>query len=246
MNQIIELLTSHRSERSYLDKPIPEDILASIIEAAHLAPTSMNSQQVSLVVIRDVHRRDRIAELAGGQTWIAQAPVFITVVLDMHKTRLGIEMSGKQQIAHQSIESLISGSTDVGIALGALMTAARSHGLGVVPIGGIRNNPKALIDLLQLPELTFPVAGVVIGYVDIPAQQKPRLSLNSFCHEEHYRCDGLPEAIEQYNKTLMTYWHHIGRSDGSNWSMNTASYYQDIYYPNVLPAIQQQGFKLDK
>ncbi|WP_036768356.1 NADPH-dependent oxidoreductase [Photorhabdus australis] len=246
MNQTIELLTSHRSERSYLDKPISEDILTSIIEATHLAPTSVNSQQVSLIVIRDAHCRSRIAELAGGQPWIAQAPVFITVVLDMYKTYLGIEMSGKQQIAHQSIESLISGSTDVGIALGALMTAARSYGLGVVPIGGIRNNPKAMIELLQLPELTFPVAGLVIGYVDIPAQQKPRLPLNSFCHEEYYHCEVLPEAIEQYNKTLMKHWQHIDRNDSSNWSVNTANYYQNIYYPAVLSAIQQQGFKLDK
>ncbi|MCA6222477.1 NADPH-dependent oxidoreductase [Photorhabdus antumapuensis] len=246
MNQTIELLTSHRSERSYLDKPIPEDILASIIKAAHLAPTSMNSQQVSLVVTRDARRRARIAELAGGQPWIAQAPIFITIVLDMHKTCFGMAMNGKQQAAHESVESLISGSTDVGIALGALMIAARSYGLGIVPIGGIRRDPKAMIDLLQLPELTFPVAGIVIGYVDIAAQQKPRLPLNSFCHDERYRSELLPEAIEQYDKTLMAYWHHIGRSNGNNWSTNTANYYQNIYYPNVLSTIQQQGFKLDK
>ncbi|AGB84168.1 nitroreductase [Serratia sp. FGI94] len=246
MNQTIDLLTSHRSERSYLDLPIADEVLDSIIAAAHLAPTSVNSQQVSLVVTRDPVQRARIAEIAGGQAWIAQAPVFITVVLDMHKTRLGIAMGGQQQTAHQSIESLISGSTDVGIALGALMTAARSHGLGIVPIGGIRRDPQALIELLQLPELTFPVAGLVIGHVDRGAQQKPRLPIGSFRHEERYQREALPDAIKAYNQTLSDYWQQTGRADGDDWSRNTASYYQHIYFPNVLPAIQQQGFKLDK
>lgn len=246
MNQTIELLTSHRSERSYLDTPIADDVLDSIIAAAHLAPTSVNSQQVSLVVTRDAEHRARIAEIAGGQPWIAKAPVFITVLLDMHKTDLAITMSGKQQIAHQSIESLISGTTDVGIALGALMTAARSHGLGIVPIGGIRRDPQAMIDFLQLPALTFPVVGLAIGYVDQPAQQKPRLPIASFRHEEHYQPDVLPEAIKAYNQTLVKHWQQTGRSDGDDWGNNTASYYQHIYFPNVLSAIGQQGFKLDK
>ncbi|HEI8866979.1 NADPH-dependent oxidoreductase [Serratia sp. AKBS12] len=246
MNPTLELLTSHRSERSYLDTPIADEVLDSIIAAAHLAPTSVNSQQVSLIVTRNAEQRARIAEMAGGQAWIARAPVFITVVLDMHKTRLGMAISGKQQLAHQSVESLISGSTDVGIALGALMTAARSHGLGIVPIGGIRRDPQAMIDFLQLPELTFPVAGVAIGYVDQPAVQKPRLPLASFRHEERYQREALPDAIKAYNQTLVQHWQQIGRSDGDDWGNNTASYYQHIYFPKVLSAIRQQGFKLDK
>ncbi|MDY4348221.1 NADPH-dependent oxidoreductase [Pectobacterium brasiliense] len=246
MNKTIELFTSHRSERSYLDKAIPDDVLDAIIQSAHLAPTSVNSQQVSLIVTRDPERKARIAELAGGQPWIAQAPIFITVVLDMHKTQVGIAMSDKQQHAHESLESLISGTTDVGIALGTLMAAARSFGLGIVPIGGIRRDPQAMIDFLELPELTFPVAGVAIGYVDTPAHQKPRLPLNSFRHDETYHQDVLPAAIEQYNQTLVAHWQQTGRADGDNWGDNTASYYQHIYFPKVLPAILQQGFKLDK
>ena len=50
--------------------------------------------------------------------------------------------------------------------MATLMTAARAFGLGVVPIGGIRRDPQAMIDLLRLPPNTFPVDGVVLGYVD--------------------------------------------------------------------------------
>ncbi|AXU94860.1 NADPH-dependent oxidoreductase [Erwinia persicina] len=246
MNEVTQLLKSHRSDRSYLDKPIDDAVLDDIIETAWRAPTSVNSQQVSLVVVRDAATRARIAEIAGGQPWIAQAPVFITFVLDMHKSQLGIEAEGKSQIAHESLESLISGATDIGIALGAVMTAARSHGLGVVPIGGIRRQPQAMVELLNLPELTFPVAGVVLGYIDQPAVQKPRMSLAGFRHNERYDAAILPDVIKAYNRVLVAHWQSTGREDGDNWGNNTASYYQNIYFPDVQPAILQQGFGIDK
>lgn len=246
MNTTTQLLKSHRSERSYLDTPIDDRVLDDIIECAWLAPTSVNSQQVSVIVTRDATTRAKIAELAGGQPWIARAPVFLTFVLDMHKSKLGIVAEGKQQIAHESLESIVSGATDVGIALEAAMAAAHSHGLGVVPIGGIRRMPTAMVELLELPELTFPVAGLVLGYVDQPAEQKPRMPLEAFRHEEHYHGNVLPEAISQYNKTLVAHWQQTGRKDGDNWGNNTASYYQHIYFPEVRSAILRQGFGIDK
>ena len=52
MNETVRLLQAHRSSRSYKSDPIPAEILDAIIESAHRAPTSINSQQVSLVVVR--------------------------------------------------------------------------------------------------------------------------------------------------------------------------------------------------
>ncbi|VDY65344.1 FMN reductase [NAD(P)H] [Shimwellia blattae] len=73
MSDTLDVLRSHRSDRSYLSTPVPDDVLQNIVEAAWRAPTSVNSQQVSLVVVRDPQRRAQLAELAGGQPWIAQA-----------------------------------------------------------------------------------------------------------------------------------------------------------------------------
>jgi FMN reductase [NAD(P)H] len=74
-----------------------------------------------------------------------------------------VEAAGAEQVIQDSVEGFAVGAVDAGIALGNLMTAARAAGLGVVPIGGIRRNPQAMIELLQLPELTFPIAGVASG-----------------------------------------------------------------------------------
>lgn len=246
MNPTLELMHQHRSVRSYLDTPVAPELLDAILDAAWKGPTSINGQQVSLVVVQDAARRQKIAELAGGQPWIAQAPVFITVVADFYKTRLGVEQAGKQQVIHNSVEGFAVAAVDAGITLGNLMTAARSAGLGVVPIGGIRNNPAAMIDLLQLPELTFPLVGVAIGYAAAEGDIKPRLPLASFAHPEHYHAAELPAHIAAYDAELNAHWQQLGRSDGEPWSSNTARYYQQVYFPNVAPVARQQGFGFDQ
>jgi FMN reductase [NAD(P)H] len=242
MNDTVRLLQAHRSERSYKSDPIPDEILDNIIEAAHRAPTSINSQEVSVVVVRDAEHRKRISQLTGGQPWIAKAPVFLVLVADLCKSRVGAEKAGVTQQIQHSLEGVIACATDVGIALGTLMVAARSYGLGIVPIGAVRRDPHAMIDLLGLPENTFPIAGVCIGYVDQPATQKPRLPNESFRHEERYHTETLRPAIDAYDQTLVEYWKKIARTDGTSWSKNTADAYSKVYFPDVKPAAAEQGF----
>jgi len=246
MNETLTLQHAHRSDRSFTDEPILDAQLDAIIEAAYRAPTSLNAQHVSLVVTRDAGRRAQIAELAGGQAWIAQAPVFITVVVDMHKTQVGLASIGATQLVHESVEGFAAGVLDAGIALGNLMVAAHSLGLGVVPIGGIRRNPQAIIDLLELPPLTFPINGVSIGHINKPAHQKPRLPISSFRHEEHYHTEAIAPAIAEYDRTLMDYWRSIGRQDGLPWSANTAQAYSQVYYRETQPVAAKQGFLNNK
>lgn len=246
MNPTLELMHRHHSVRSYQDQPIDPAVLDAILDAAWKGPTSINGQQVSLVVVQDPARRARIAEIAGGQPWIARAPVFVTVVIDFHKTALAAEKNGETQRIAQSVEGFAVGAVDAGIALGNLMTAARAAGLGVVPIGGIRRDPQAMIDLLALPPLTFPVAGVAFGHIDSDSTLKPRLPRPSFVHHETYDAAGLPGHVDAYDAALMDYWHRIGRSDGLPWSQNTAQSYRSVYFPLVAPMARKQGFDFEQ
>ncbi|MBX9349970.1 NADPH-dependent oxidoreductase [Chromobacterium vaccinii] len=246
MNETLQLMHSHRSVRSYQDKPVAPELLDAVLDAAWKGPTSINGQQVSLVVVQDAERRARIAEIAGGQPWIAQAPVFVAVVMDFHKTRLGVEMAGEKQVIHDSVEAFAVGSVDAGIALGNLITAAHAVGLGAVPIGGIRRDPQAMIELLYLPELTFPLAGVVIGHIQHDGEQKPRMPRASFIHRERYHAEDLAGHIAAYDDTLSRHWQDIGRADGEPWTANTARYYRQVYFPKVAPAARAQGFGFEQ
>ena len=244
MNETIRLLQAHHSSRIYKSDPIPAEILEAVIECAHRAPTSTNSQEVSLVVVRNAASRTRIAEIAGGQPWIAQAPVFVTVVVDLYKTGLGVKKAGAEQVFQRSLEGILAAVSDAGIAMATLMTAARAFGLGVVPIGGIRRDPQAMIDLLGLPPNTFPVDGVVLGYVAEESPQKPRMPIESFRHDEKYHPDALRPAIDAYDRTLLEYWQMIGRTDGLSWSANTAQHYS-VFSRLIKSVAQKQGFTIE-
>lgn len=246
MNDTLNLLESHRSIRSYSDAPVSDAMLDQIIRAAWHGPTSMNAQEISLVVVRDAAKRTRIAELAGGQPWIAQAPVFITLVIDFHKTELGVRKAGQTQVIHESMEGFGVAAVDAGITLGNLMTAARSLGLGIVPIGGIRRNPQGMIDLLELPPLTFPLVGLCIGHINNVAPQKPRLDISTFRHEERYDASAYTAAIDAYDPAMLDYWQKLGRSDGLSWSQNLGNNLKQVYYPHIKPVAAMQGLLNDK
>jgi FMN reductase [NAD(P)H] len=244
MNETIRLLQAHHSSRSYRSEPIPKEILEAVIESTRRAPTSTNSHEISLVVVRNTASRARIAEIAGGQPWIAKAPVFIAVIADLYKTGLGVKKAGGEQVFQRSLEGILAAVSDAGIAMATLMTAARSFGLGVVPIGGIRRDPQAMIDLLQLPPNTFPVDGVVLGYVAEESSQKPRMAIESFRHEETYHPEVLAPAIDAYDRTLHQYWNKIGRADGLSWSANMAQHYST--FSRLIKAVaQKQGFTIE-
>jgi FMN reductase [NAD(P)H] len=247
MNSLPTLTTlhAHRSIRSYTEQPLSDEMLDAIVEAAHCGPTSMNAQEISLVVVRDAEKRRRIAELAGGQAWIAQAPVFIAVVIDFLKTELGLRKAGLTQLAHESMEGFGVAAVDAGIALGRMMAAAQSLGLGTVPIGGIRRNPQGMVELLELPPLTFPLVGMCIGHIQDEAPQKPRMDIQAFRHDERFDASGYPAAIDAYDATLMEYWNKLGRADGQPWSSNLAPL-QRVYFPQTKPVAAMQGLLNDK
>lgn len=246
MNDTIKLMQAHHSCRSYTEQHVSDAMLDEIIHAAWRGPTSINAQEISLVVVRDASRRARIAEIAGGQPWIAQAPVFITVLIDFNKTRIGVEKAGQKQVIHESMEGFGVAAVDAGITLGNLITAARSQGLGIVPIGGIRRNPQAMIDLLELPPLTFPLVGLCIGHIAADAPQKPRLDISTYRHDERYNAGGYKAAIDSYDETIMEYWQQLGRSDGITWSENLAYNLKQVYFPEVRPVAAKQGLLNDK
>lgn len=246
MNKTIELINNHRSIRDYKSDKIDESVINEIIVAAQSMPSSINGQQTSIVVVQDETTKALIATYAGGQPWIEKAPLFLLFVTDFYKTNLAAKKNGVTQEIHESIESTLVGAVDVGLNMGAAIIAAESLGLGIVPIGGIRNNPQGMIDLLELPEMTFPVAGLAIGYPNSLSGKKPRLPLNTFRHDEKYHTEHLESEIENYDVLMSNYLEGINRSQEVNWSTHTSSIYKQVYFPKVLPVMVKQGFTNNK
>ena len=246
MNETINLIKNHRSIRTYLEKDISDDILDEILKAVHSMSTSINGQQVSVIVVRDKEKKSELAKIAGGQTWIEKAPVFLVFVADFYKTYLAGNKAGNSQIIHESIEGTVVGTFDSGLAMGAAIISAESLGLGLVPLGGIRRDPEEVIKLLKLPKYTYPIAGLCIGYPADESRKKPRLPFETFVHRDEYSVESLQGHIEKYDEKFETYLTEIGREKEVNWSTNTSGIYKSVYFPKVHPTMKKQGFTNDK
>lgn len=61
MNETIQTLTNHQSIRKYKDTPLQEEQLAAILDSIQRAPTSINGQQVSVIVVKDKERKKNIS-----------------------------------------------------------------------------------------------------------------------------------------------------------------------------------------
>lgn len=246
MNTTIETFLNHRSIRQYDERGIEAEKLDLILKAVHGAPTSINGQQVSVIVVTDKEKKAKIAEYAGGQVWIDQAPVFLLFVMDYHRAALAAKLNGEQLVITESVESIMVGSVDVGIAMGTAIGAAESMGLGTVPIGGIRKSPEEMIALFDLPEFVYPVAGLVLGYPTDFSAKKPRIPMEIFRHENSYNPDQ-EEALKVYDSEMSAYMKErtAGQSD-RNWSQGVAGTYKFVYFPKVYPTLKKQGFLNDK
>ncbi|HZG73699.1 MAG TPA: hypothetical protein VEY51_19335, partial [Chondromyces sp.] len=152
------------------------------------------------------------------------------------------EVEGIPMKAIEDIDTLIVGATDVGIALGAAVTAAESFELGTVPIGGIRRNSLEVVRELELPPYVIPVSGLCIGYPEHDPGQKPRLPKEAIYHEETYNKDLVP-MLEKYNDIYAKYLaeRNEGQREGT-WTKTVASFYSKSYYHGVDEMLKQQKF----
>ncbi|MEV5027205.1 oxygen-insensitive NADPH nitroreductase [Paenibacillus sp. LPE1-1-1.1] len=205
MNETIQLLKNHRSIRKYKSTPIPEEKLEEIILAAQAASTSSNIQAYTIVAVTDPERKRKLAELAGNQQHIIESPVFLVWCADLNKITVATNLHEDTEL-HQNVELFLLGTIDATLAAQNAAIAAESLGYGIVYIGGIRNNPQGVTDLLELPPLVYPVFGLSLGVPDQEPDLRPRLPLTAVYHKEVYKKEGLKEDIEAYDEITRGYY----------------------------------------
>lgn len=87
MNQALNCLLTRRSVRSYLPKPVPQELLSQILEAGTYAPSGMGRQSAIILAVTDPDTRNRLSALNAsvmgrdGDPFYG-APVVLTVLAD--------------------------------------------------------------------------------------------------------------------------------------------------------------------
>ena len=166
--ELKEVIKNRKSIRDYEDKPIPEDKLLRVLEAARLAPSGGNRQEWKFIIVRDSQRRQKLAQAAEGQTFVGKAPVVIAAV------------------ATQPTPMMICGvpayAVDLSIAVDHITLAAVDEGLGTCWIGAF--SQEATRKILNVPAKYKIVALMPLGFPKEPGRPKNRKPLNEIiCYE---------------------------------------------------------------
>ncbi len=203
-NEVLSGLLAHRSIRAYRPDKVPQGTLEAILAAAQSASSSSNLQTWSVVVVEDEARKARLAELAGGQKFIRQAPIFLVWLSDLARAERLARRAGRSDEGHPFLETFLVSVIDAALAAQNAVVALESLGLGSVYIGAIRNNVDAVAAELGLPAHVAPLFGLCIGYADpdTPAAVKPRLPQNVVVHRETYTVETQDDGIAAYDRIL--------------------------------------------
>ncbi len=240
---VIELLQSHRSIRKFTEQPIAESLLRDLISAGQSAATSSNLQGVSVIRVRNPETRKAMAELAGGQTYVQQAAEFLVFCADLHRSGWCCEQSGNT-MADGMTEHFIIATVDVALFAQNVVVAAESEGLGICYIGGLRNDPQQVSDLLALPEYVYPVFGLCLGYPDQDPECKPRLPLEAVLMEEHYQPVN-KALVAEYDETMRAYYQRRtkGKLDRV-WSQEMSALLGKESRPHMRSFLEKKGFRM--
>ena len=242
MNTTIETMRSHRSIRKFKDKAISDEILEIILTSAQCAATSNFVQAYTIIRVDDQHNRQAIAKICGTQPWIIDAPVFLVFLADLNRLEAACRKHGRK-MADGYMEQFIVATVDTALVGQNTLLAAESMGLGGVFIGAIRNNPKKICDMLKLPENTYPVFGMCLGYPDDQPPVKPRLPLEGIFMKETYQADGGDAVLEAYDETTRRYY--LSRDSNlkdETWSCQMAGFMSQVIRPHIKAFIESKGF----
>ncbi|OOV86537.1 oxygen-insensitive NADPH nitroreductase [Oceanospirillum linum] len=237
MNQTIETILSHRSIRKFTEQAIPQEVLATLIDCARAASSSSNIQCVSVIRITDAKKRELLSEYAGGQGYVASAAEFLVFCADFNR---------HQQIKPDSrlgfMEQTLIGAVDSALMAQNCLLAAESLGLGGVYIGGLRNNPDKVCELLNLPENVFPMFGMCLGYPDQDPALKPRLPADLILHTDNYQpLDA--EKLAEYDATMREYYDiRTGGKLDQSWSDQIKAILSKEARPFIQGSLNKQGF----
>lgn len=145
---------SRKSVRSFLNKPVPRELIEKVIRAATYAPTNCNQQLWNFTVIEEAATKERLIAEAASSTLIRRAPVVVVVSYDGWNYK----------------EAIQGGA----LAAGHILLAATELGLGSLPMNsyGADSHIKRV---LNLPENQTICCFVLLGFSDERAQAAPQV-----------------------------------------------------------------------
>jgi nitroreductase len=181
MNPVLEAIRTRRSIRAYEPRPVPRDLLTTIIEAANQAPSGMNTQPWRFVVIEDKGLKKKLVETA-----VPNSKRYLEPLREVNPTRHQLIMKRYEELedpvyySAPAIVFVIGRETYAAdscpLACANLMLAAHSLGLGScwVKLGSLITDNPEIVAALELKEGEAIFGPILIGYPGDRPQAPPK------------------------------------------------------------------------
>lgn len=192
----MESLKHRKSIRKYSSKEVPSQLLTDLLEEAERTPTMGNLQLYSVIVTQDKNIKALLSPAHFNQPMVQDAPVVLTFCADFRRTSLwATERQAKP--GYDNFLSFMNAATDALLYCQTFCNIAEEAGLGTCFLGTTIYMPQAIIDVLKLPRLVFPVGTITLGWPDEDPALSDRLPIESIVHNETYH-DYTPELIDKF------------------------------------------------
>ncbi len=184
-----ELVKQRRSIRHYESRPVEEELLLGLCEAARWAPSALNMQPWEFIIVTDPEIRQQLGDTAAilGIKWPHLKTAPAAIVICARKTSTYAR-------------------DDCLLAAQNMMLQATDLGLGTCYVGGFASD--AVRELLSIPA-GYIVPGIVtVGY---PAGTPPapeKRALTEMVHCNTFEGRGL--SLSGYGRAWRTFWKILG------------------------------------
>jgi nitroreductase len=111
-----DAITARRNVREFTDRPLTEDQLQRILEAAWRAPSARNVQPWDFIAVTDRAQLEELSHVWRGAGHVAGAAAAVVIVIDEEPTELSKEIV-LYDIGQASIQMMIA-AADLGVGSG--------------------------------------------------------------------------------------------------------------------------------
>ena len=202
----IDTLLNHRTIREFKQTPVPPQQLEKLLSVAKRTATSTGMQTFSIIHITSPELKEQISEVCK-QKYVARMPELFIFIADAYRNYRIAQAQGLDNEAARDSDRFFQGWTDACLAAQNMVDAAEISGFGTVFLGSIWNDAPKMIELLHLPELTFPVVGVGLGIADQAPQLKPRMPKEANIFDNSYTVfDDYMALMKDYDAEMAQYY----------------------------------------
>ncbi len=166
-NALLKVILNRRSVRQFSDREIPDDILAAILEAGRLAPSTVNLQTWSFAVFTAERWRQ-----VFGQSIPFRGNRAVIVIGDTFRARQVLDVFPYSPLIEYTVAVMNASLAAMNMNIAAEALGVSSVMLSETGRSGLLDT-RYLAEKLALPEGTYPLLTLVLGYARGPYPPMP-------------------------------------------------------------------------